>query len=86
MRSPYSVAPWCVNRVVDYDSDKGVDTNADTVADMPPDGVPDGRDYDRSPGGLPNPPWDAGPPDGAIAMDDVLANLAQVGLDCSGVP
>jgi len=59
---------------VAYDSDKDGDTS------------PDGRDYDRSPGGLPNPPWDAGPPDGAIAMDDVLANLAQVGLDCSGPP
>jgi hypothetical protein len=71
---------------VDYDSDKGVDTDADTVADAPPDGEPDGLDYDRSPSLLPNPPWDAGPPSGAVNMADVLAALAQVGLSCSGVP
>jgi len=59
---------------VAYDSDKDGDTS------------PDGRGYDRSPGPLPSPPWDASPPDGAVAMDDVLANLAQVGLDCSGPP
>jgi len=59
---------------VDYDCDKDGDT------------VPDGRDYDRTPGPEPNPPWDAGPPNGAVAMDDVLAVLAQTGLDCSGPP
>jgi hypothetical protein len=59
---------------VDYDSDK----NGDTVAE--------GRNYDRSPGERPNPPYDAGPPDGVIAMSDVLIALAQVGLDCSGPP
>jgi len=57
---------------VDYDSDKNGDT------------VEDGRDYDRSPGVAPNPPWEVGPPNGAIDMGDVLAALAQVGLDCSG--
>ncbi|GAG44245.1 unnamed protein product, partial [marine sediment metagenome] len=41
---------------------------------------------DRSPGPEPNPPWDAGPPDGAVSMGDVLAVLAQVGLDCNGEP
>jgi hypothetical protein len=56
---------------VDYDSDKNGDTTKD------------GRDYDRSPGPLPSPPWDAGPPDGAVNMVDVLAVLAEVGMDCS---
>jgi hypothetical protein len=56
---------------VDYDMDK----NGDTVAD--------GRDYDRSPGIAPNPPWEAGPPGGFINMADPIALLAQVGLDCS---
>ena len=67
-----------------YDSDKGVDTDGDTLADIPPDGVPDGRGYDRLSGAEPNPPWEAGPPDGVIDMRDVLAVLAQFGLDCSG--
>ena len=70
----------------DYDCDKGVDTNGDTVADIPADGVPDGRDYDRSPSTEPDPPWDAGPPDDAVTMSDVLAALAQVGLSCIGPP
>jgi hypothetical protein len=48
------------------------------------DGRKDGRDYDRSPGAEPNPPWDAGPLDGAVTMSDVLAVLAQFGLDCRG--
>ncbi|MGB6894520.1 MAG: S8 family serine peptidase, partial [Dehalococcoidia bacterium] len=71
---------------VAYDSDKGVDTDADTVADIPADGVPDGQDYDRSPSPDPNPPWNAGPPSGAVAMDDVLAVLAQTGLSCIEPP
>lgn len=57
---------------VAYDSDK-----------MGP-GTKAGWDYDRSPSPLPNPPWDAGPPDGAINMTDVTVALAQVGLDCGG--
>ena len=56
---------------VDYDSDKNSDTTKDGV------------DYDRSPGPLPNPPWDAGPPDGAVNLQDVVMILHQVGLDCS---
>jgi hypothetical protein len=56
---------------VDYDSDKNADTS------------PDGRDYDRTPSLAPNPPWDAGPPDGAVSIQDVLVNLAQVGRSCS---
>ena len=56
---------------VDYDSDKNGDT------------VDDGVDYDRSASPQPNPPWDAGPPDGSVATGDVLGALAQVGLDCS---
>jgi hypothetical protein len=59
---------------VDYDMDK----DGDTVAD--------GQDYDRRPSAEPNPPWEAGPPDGAVSMQDVLAVLAQVNLDCSGPP
>jgi hypothetical protein len=42
----------------------------------------EGLCYDRSPSPAPNPPWDAGPPNGAVNMSDVLAVLAQVGLDC----
>ncbi len=56
---------------MDYDSDKNGDT------------VEDGLSYDRSPGARPNPPYGAGPPDGAVGMSDVLAVLAQAGLDCS---
>ena len=59
---------------VDYDSDKDGDT------------VEDGLDYDRTPSADPSPPYDAGPPDGSISIADVLAVLAQVGLDCSGAP
>jgi RHS repeat-associated protein len=59
---------------VDYDSDKNGDT------------IKDGRDYDRSPSALPNPPWEAGPPNGAVNMADVQAALAQVGLACTGQP
>jgi hypothetical protein len=65
---------------VDYDSDKDGDWNGDTVINVY-DSV--GLRYDRSPSGAPNPPWDAGPPDGAINMADVLAVLAQVPLGCS---
>jgi hypothetical protein len=58
---------------VDYDCDKNWDC------------IPDGRDYDRTPSPLPNPPWDAGPPNvpGVVNLADVGAVLAQVGLDCS---
>jgi len=73
---------------VDYDCDKGIDTNGDTVADIPPNGLPDGRDYDRSPGLPPGGGADpAGPPNGVIDMADVLAALAQAfAVDCSGPP
>ena len=71
---------------VDYDSDKGVDSDGDTVADIPPDSLPDGLVYDRSPGPAPNPPWDAGPPNGFVDIGDALAALSQFGLDCSGPP
>jgi len=59
---------------VDYDCDKNVDT------------VKDGQDYDRTPGPGPSPPWDVGPPNDAIAMDDVLAVLAQTSLSCIDPP
>jgi hypothetical protein len=66
---------------VDYDSIKGsCDWDANTVPDK------EGLCYDRSPGPEPNPPGDAGPPSGAIALTDVLAVLAQFGLDCSEQP
>jgi len=66
---------------LDYDSDKGVDTNGDTIAEIPPDGVPDGRDYDRSPS------WPfSGAPMGAVTMGQVLAALAQVGHNCAAPP
>ena len=66
---------------VAYDSVKGsCDWNADTVPDK------EGICYDRSPSAPPNPPWDAGPPNGAVNMPDVMAALVQVNLDCSGPP
>jgi YVTN family beta-propeller protein len=66
---------------VAYDSVKGsCDWNADTTPDK------EGLCYDRTPSAEANPPWDAGPPSGAVNMSDVLAVLAQVGLDCSGPP
>jgi hypothetical protein len=46
----------------------------------------EGLCYDRSPSPLPNPPYDAGPPDGAVNVQDVVAVLRQVGLDCAGPP
>ena len=74
---------------VDYDSLKDGDWTG--PATMYPDGSVDaldevGRRFDRSPGIAPNPPWEVGPPDGAISMSDVSAVLAQVGLSCAGPP
>ncbi|MFQ5879465.1 MAG: flexitail domain-containing putative surface protein, partial [Dehalococcoidia bacterium] len=68
---------------VDYDSLKDGDWNGDTVVDA---GDKVGRRYDRSPSPPPNPPADAGPPDGAVNFQDVLAVLQQLGLGCSGPP
>jgi YVTN family beta-propeller protein len=71
-----------------YEGDGGA-TNPNGVAydsDKMGPGTKAGHDYDRSPGIEPNPPWEVRPPDGAVAMDDVLAVLAQVGLDCTGPP
>jgi hypothetical protein len=59
---------------VDYDSDKNGDT------------IEDGVDYDRSPGSPPSPPWDAGSPDGAVNLQDVVVVLRQVGLSCQAPP
>ena len=68
---------------VDYDSLKDGDWNADTeVNDL--DEV--GRRYDRSPGTDPSPPWEVVSPDGTISLTDVIAQLAQIGLDCSSPP
>jgi hypothetical protein len=62
---------------VDYDSIKGsCDWNGDTTADK------EGLCYDRSPGPLPNPPYDAGAPNGAVNFQDVVIMLNQVGLVC----
>lgn len=68
---------------VDYDSLKDGDWNGDTAVDELDEA---GRRYDRRPGPDPNPPWDAGPPDGAVSLVDLLAVLAQVGLDCRATP
>jgi hypothetical protein len=71
-----------------YDGDMGVPNSAGVAYDSDKMGVGTkaGLAYDRSPSALPNPPWDAGPPNGAVNMQDVLAALVQVGLDCSGPP
>jgi hypothetical protein len=73
---------------VDYDSIKGVDLNGDTTNDIVPPLHPieEGQKYDRSPSPLPNPPYDAGPPSGAVNVQDVVAVLKQVGLSCAGPP
>jgi hypothetical protein len=72
---------------VDYDTVKGVDLDGDTDDDAPySHGIEEGLKYDRSVSPAPNPPWNAGPPNGAINMSDVLAALAQVGLACTGGP
>jgi len=71
-----------------YAGDAGI-PNANGVAyDVDKDGNTrkDGRDYDRAPSPAPNPPWNAGAPSGAVAMDDVLAVLAQTGLSCIDAP
>ena len=62
------------NGSVDYDSDKDGDT------------IRDGKSYDRSPSPAPNPPYDAGPPSGAVNLQDVVTVLRQVGLSCIGPP
>jgi hypothetical protein len=68
---------------VDYDTVKGVDLNGDTIDDAPySHGIPEGQKYDRSVSAPPNPPWDAGPPNGAINATDVIITLKQAGLDC----
>ena len=73
---------------VTYDSLKDSDWFNGARQVMSPDGLVNqwdkvGRRYDRSPSAVPNPPWEAGPPDGAVGMDDVLVVLAQFGLECS---
>ena len=73
---------------VTYDSLKDGDWFNGAAQVMSPDGLVNqwdkvGRRYDRSPSAVPNPPWEAGPPDGAVGMDDVLVVLAQFGLECS---
>jgi hypothetical protein len=52
-------------------------------ADLNGNTVRDGIEYDRSPSSVPNPPWEANPPNNAVTMADVLAVLAQVGLKCT---
>jgi len=66
---------------VAYDSVKGsCDIDGDTVADK------EGLCYDRSPSAAPNPPWNAGPPNGAVSMNDLMVLLPQVGLSCAEPP
>jgi len=69
------------NPKVGYDSVKGsCDWNADTTPDE------EGVCYDRTHSPDPNPPWDAGPPDGAVSVSgDLFSVLFQVGLDCGGI-
>jgi hypothetical protein len=67
----------------DYDSLKDGDTNGDTQITELDEA---GRRYDRTASPAPNPPFDAGPSNGAVNLADVLAVLAQVGLDCNGPP
>jgi hypothetical protein len=60
---------------VDYDSDKDANGSKDGIA------------YDRRASSPPNPPWDAGSPNGIIDMSDVLAALPQsFVVNCSGPP
>jgi hypothetical protein len=67
---------------VAYDS---VKDSCDWNADANPD--EEGLCYDRTtPSSAPNPPWEVGPPSGAVTLSDVLGALKQVGLDCSGTP
>jgi hypothetical protein len=69
------------NGKVDYDSLKDGDWNGDTVMN---DYDKVGLRYDRSPSPGLNPPWDAGPPSGAINVSDVVTVLHQVGISCIG--
>ena len=76
---------------VDYDSLKDGDWFDGAGQVMYPDTVLDswdkvGRRYDRSASAAPDPPSEAGPPSGAVTMSDVLAVLAQFGLNCGGPP
>jgi putative hemolysin len=64
---------------VTYDSTKDGDWNGDTSIDEL-DKV--GRRYDRQPSPAPNPPWEAGEPDGAVNLQDLVVIFKQVGLDC----
>jgi hypothetical protein len=66
---------------VSYDTIKG---SCDIHGDATPD--KEGLCYDRSASSAPNPPWDAGPPNQVVDIRDVLAALAQFGLNCSGPP
>ena len=81
-----SVTMGDVLAVLSYVGDKASPPTDAYVADVNGNTVPDGLEYDRSPSPLSNPPWDAGPPSGAVTMADVLAVLAQVGLSCAGPP
>ena len=65
---------------VDYVSLKDGDWNGDTVVNA---GDRVGLRFDRTAGSPPNPPYEAGPPDGVISLIDVGAVMAQTGLDCS---
>jgi hypothetical protein len=62
---------------MDYDSLKDGDWNGDTVVNS---GDKVGLRYDRSPTSPPNPPLEAGLPNGAVNFQDVLA------VSCAGPP
>lgn len=65
---------------VSYDSVKGsCDIDGDTAPEK------EGLCYDRTASAVPNPPWDAGEPNGTIDMADVLGVIAQAFvIDCGG--
>jgi hypothetical protein len=78
-----SVTMGDVLAVLNYVGEKINPPSAAYTADANSNGIMDGVEYDRTPSYAPNPPWDAGPPNGSVTMADVLATLAQVGLKCT---
>jgi hypothetical protein len=61
-------------------------TNPAYTADNNGDGLMDGAQLDRAPSMIPGKPWRSGAPNGAVSLQDVGVNLAQVGHNCSPAP
>ena len=55
----------------------------DYVTDNNGDGMPDGEQLDRTPSIVPSKPWQSGPPNDTVTLQDVLVALAQVGTSCA---